>query len=122
MTTAGKSAGRVSVRAVPDSTDFAPELRAQLEKIERSLKVEVKAVLDDGHLRESLDRLQQKLSGQKVELKADLDAKLASLEVAKIARNRSVDLAVKVNQASLAKGGNRTGGPLRRPSGRRGAP
>lgn len=42
----GKEVGRVSVRVVPDTSRFAAELKAQLEKIERQLEVKVPVKLD----------------------------------------------------------------------------
>ena len=127
-TGAGKSAGRVSVRVVPDSTGFRPTLQADLDKIERGLQVQVKAVLDDDQLRAQVARLQQtrielqadvdtarvrqqissaSRSGGEVRLPVQLDGlRVVKFELIRLATNRVVDLVVRVNKASLLAAGS----------------
>lgn len=122
---ATKSAGRVSIRVLPDSSQFRRDLKLSLERIEKTMKAEIPA-----HLvvtRESIQRLREQIRElslrvkidpyvteeqmhelkKKVErvtphLKANLDALNAQRRLAFISRDRQVNLFVKVNTASLA--------------------
>lgn len=63
--------GRVGIRVKPETTDFAKELKAKLEALERQLKIKVPVVVDDS----SLNRLKAKLKGmdETVRVKVDVD-------------------------------------------------
>jgi phage-related protein len=136
---AGKSAGRVSVRVVPDSTGFRSELKAELDKIERDLRVQVKADLDDAGLKTQIAKLQQTKidmqatvdtgrvreqisavgkSGKKVEIPVSLSgANIVRAELIRLATNRVIDIALRVNKRSLLA----VGGALASLSGAKGA-
>ena len=124
----GRSAGRVSVRVVPDATGFRTDLKTDLDKLERGLQVQVKAVLDDGQLRAQIARLQNtkidlqadvstarvrqqinsvSQSGGAVKLPVQLDGlRVVKFELIRLATNRVVDLIVRVNKASLLAAGS----------------
>lgn len=118
-----KSAGRVSIRVLPDSSRFREDLKLSLERIEKTMKATIPAHLEV--TRESIRRLKEQLRDlevrikvepyvtqeqlhdlkQKVEevdpnLRVDLDALNAQRRLAFISRDRSVSLFVKVNKAS----------------------
>lgn len=63
--------GQVGVRVRPLTKDFSSELHSRLERIERSLKVEVKVDLDESSFRKAQARLKT-LSDTKIDIKADL--------------------------------------------------
>ena len=63
--------GQVGVRVRPLTNDFSSELHARLERIERSLKVEVKVDIDESSFRKAQARLKS-LSDTKIDIKADL--------------------------------------------------
>lgn len=122
---ATKSAGRVSIRVLPDSTRFREDLRVSLERIEKTMKAEIPAILSvtrESILRlkeqirelearikvepyvteEQLRELKQKIQNVDPHIKANLDAANAQRRLAFITRDRSVSLFVRVNQASVA--------------------
>lgn len=122
---ATKSAGRVSIRVLPDSSRFRDDLRVSLERIEKTMKAEIPA-----HLvvtRESIRRLKEQLKDLEARIKvepyvteeqlhhlkkqiedidprinANLNALNAQRRLATLSRDREVSLFVKVNKASLA--------------------
>jgi len=122
---ATKSAGRVSIRVLPDSSRFREDLKKSLERIEKTMKATIPAHLEV--TRESIRKLRAQLRDlevrikvepyvtqeqlhdlkQKVEevdpnLRVDLDALNAQRRLAFISRDRTVSLFVRVNQASVA--------------------
>lgn len=120
-----KSAGRVSIRVIPDSTKFREDLRLSLERVEKTMKATIPAHLEV--TRDSIRRLKAQLRDMEVRIKVepyitqeqirnikeeleeidprinlDLNALNAQRRLAFISRDRSVSLFVRVNQASLA--------------------
>lgn len=120
-----KSAGRVSIRVLPDSSRFREDLKLSLERIEKTMKATIPAHLEV--TRESIRRLKEQLREMQVRIKVepyitqeqirnikeeleeidprinlDLNALNAQRRLAFISRDRSVSLFVRVNQASLA--------------------
>lgn len=122
---ATKSAGRVSIRVLPDSSRFREDLKLSLERIEKTMKATIPAHLEvtresirklkeqlrDLEVRikvepyvtqEQLDNLKRKIEETDPNLRVDLDALNAQRRLAFISRDRTVSLFVKVNQASAA--------------------
>lgn len=105
----GKSVGRVSARVVPDTSRFPKELRAQLEKIERSIKLTLGVELDDEALQKKAKATAKKASGETVKFKAELDADGVTREAKKAKQTAQkttgkISLLAGLNlKASLAK-------------------
>jgi hypothetical protein len=123
-----KSAGRVSIRVLPDSSRFREDLKLSLERIEKTMKATIPAHLEV--TRESIRRLKEQLRDLEVRIKVepyvteeqlhhlkerveevdpnlrvDLDALNAQRRLAFISRDRTVSLFVKVNRASAVAAG-----------------
>ena len=122
---ATKSAGRVSIRVLPDSSRFREDLKKSLERIEKTMKAVIPAHLEV--TRESIRKLKEQLRDLEVRIKVepyvtqeqlhdlkdkiedidpslrvDLDALRAQQRLAVLSRTRFVDLVVRVNKASVA--------------------
>jgi len=118
-----KSAGRVSIRVLPDSTRFRSDLKKSLERIERELKAKIRAELFVD--RESLAKLKRQIESLVVKIKptielnvslkeleelktkiesikpkvnVDLDTKTAAERIAALTRTRTVDIRANVNR------------------------
>ena len=119
-----KSAGRVSIRVLPDSTRFKEDLQKSLERIERSVVAHIRAQLE--LTRESIEHLKQQLRDLKVKipviaevsreqlhkLKDDiedikpevhvaLNTLLANARLRVLTRPRVVEIFPKINKAAL---------------------
>jgi len=124
---ATKSAGRVSIRVLPDSTGFKRDLEKTLERIEKQLKAKIRAELfiDRASLAalkrqieslvvkikpaielnvslKELDELKAKIESIKPKVTINLDTKEAAARIAALTRTRTVDIRANVNQAGLA--------------------
>jgi hypothetical protein len=122
---ATKSAGRVSIRVLPDSSRFREDLKVSLERIEKTMKATIPAEL--AVTRESVRRLKEQLRELEVRIKvepyvtqeqlhdlkekledidpnirANLDALRARQQLAVLTRARTVPIFVRVNAASVA--------------------
>lgn len=86
----GKSAGRVSVRVVPDSTKFRDDLKPQLEAIEKRARVTIQAAIETSGIEENLGQLKERLKRTKLP-KVNIDADL-----------KRFDAAIKQTEARLA--------------------
>jgi len=120
-----KSAGRVSIRVLPDSSRFREDLKLSLERIEKTMKAEIPAILSV--TRESIRRLKEQIRDLEARIKvepyvteeqlrelkqkiqdvdphidANLDAANAQRRLAFISRDREVTLFVRVSRASVA--------------------
>lgn len=123
---ATRSAGRVTIRVIPDSTGFRRDLRTALDRIEKVTRVHVPAELVV--TRESIRELRRQLADLQVKIKVEpyitqerlrelqeqvenlnpqldigLNSALARARLAVLTRPRIVELIVRVNQASAAK-------------------
>lgn len=65
--------GKVGVRVVPDTSKFPEELKAQLEKIERQLKIEVPVDLDTAGAQAEYKALKEKLEAQSINARVNID-------------------------------------------------
>ena len=122
---ATKSAGRVSIRVLPDSSRFREDLKLSLERIEKTMKATIPAEL--AVTRESVRKLKEQLRDLEVRIKvepyvtndqlhdlkkriedidpnihANLDALRARQQLAVLTRARTVPIFVRVNAASVA--------------------
>lgn len=72
----GFEVGRVSIRVLPDMSKFRKELKRELEKIEKSLKVEIPVELNTKAARAQLKALDQavdRLDGRTININTDID-------------------------------------------------
>lgn len=91
---ATKSAGRVSIRVVPDSTGFRRDLKKSLDRIEKSLVAKIRAELFID--RESLLKLKKQIEALVVKLRPKIEIPTEDLEALK-ERIESLDPEVSVD-------------------------
>lgn len=79
---ATKSAGRVSIRVLPDSTGFRSDLKKALDRIEKSVKakIPVDLVLD----RAQLAKIKEQIESLKIKLRPDIDLSVSADQVSKL--------------------------------------
>lgn len=99
----GIEAGRVRIRALPDTQGFAEALRADLERIEQEVVVELPTALDLTGARDDLDLLQDEISLADATVTVDLDTGAAAAELDELARDRRSHVTVEVDKASLTR-------------------
>jgi phage-related protein len=124
---ATKSAGRVSIRVLPDSTGFKRDLQKSLERIEKQLKAKIRAelYLDRASLvnlkrqieslvvkikpaielnvsLKELEELKAKIESIKPEVTVDLNTKAAAERIAALTRTRTVDIRANINRSALS--------------------
>lgn len=122
---ATKSAGRVTIRVLPDSTKFREDLKLSLERVEKTMKATIPAEL--AVTRESIRKLKEQLRDLEVRIKvepyvtqeqlddlknelenidpsilANLNTLRARQQLLTLTRARTVPIFVRVNTASLA--------------------
>lgn len=106
----GREVGRVSIRVLPDTSQFGARLRAALEKIERRMQVRIPVELDtSGLTREAATaaaaarkEMQAQLSRIETNLKVDADTARASAQIARVTRDRVVNVTVRVTRRSIS--------------------
>lgn len=102
----GKSAGRVSIRVVPDASRFKADLKKSLERIEKSTVLNLPLAIETRQAELDIRKFQKKWNGQQVEVDVDAKTAGAAANLVKFTkRHRDVNVAVKVSKASLAKAG-----------------
>ncbi|WP_243063183.1 hypothetical protein [Humibacter sp. RRB41] len=99
----GKSVGRVSIRVVPDSTQFGADLKKSLERIEKSTTFNVALGIDTRQAEIDLKKFQKDWNGQAINFDIDASTAAASAHLTEFSRRRSVDVDVNLNKVSLAK-------------------
>ena len=121
---ATRSAGRVTIRVIPDSTSFRRDLKVALDRIENTQTVTIPAHLTV--TRESVAKLKEQLRDLEVKIKVEpvvtqeqlhelkksiedvdpdvrvgLNSRLAGARLAYLTRDREVSIFVRINKASL---------------------
>lgn len=99
----GKEVGRVSIRAVPDSTKFRQDLKLMLERVERTVSVSLQITADTRPADSQLQRFQKDWEGRSVTLSAGVGTAAARAQLQLLTRPRFVPLIVRVQKASIAK-------------------
>ena len=69
----GQTVGRVSVKVLPDTSDFLPEARKKLKALAEALKVDAEVGADVSQLREEITRAKREAERTKVKLNTELD-------------------------------------------------
>lgn len=70
----GKEVGRLSLKVLPDTTEFVPKLKVFVEKVEKQLKIEIPVELDLDSAFDDLKVFQAEVNAQN--LKVDVDVEL----------------------------------------------
>lgn len=121
---ATRSAGRVTIRVIPDSTKFREDLKKSLERVERTTTAKIQAEL--AVTRESIAKLRAQLRELEVRIKVEpyvtnedirdlkqkleeidpdihvgLNTAIARARLATLSRARTVPIFVRINQASF---------------------
>ena len=122
---ATRSAGRVTIRVIPDSTGFRRDLKTALERIEKTTHVDIPARLtvtreSIAHLKEqlrdlevrikvepyvtqeSLHNLKKNIEDVDPDVRVGLNAALARARLANLTRPRTVTIFARINKASVA--------------------
>lgn len=79
---ATKSAGRVSIRVLPDSTRFREDLKKTLDRIERSLEVKIPVVLELN--RSQLAEIKRELENLAITIRPDIEVNVPREQIEKI--------------------------------------
>lgn len=120
---ATKSAGRVSIRVLPDSTRFRSELQKALDRIEKTMKAKIPVELDVSREQimklkrqiesivvkikptielnislKELEELKAKIEQIKPKIDVELNTKEAATRMAALSRSREVDLWVRIRE------------------------
>lgn len=103
MANLGKPVGRLSVRVVPDTTRLREDLLPELKKIENQVNLNIEVLADTSSLKAQVDKAVREASRSSVQIDVDAKTTAFSLHLAELLRRRSVDVAININQASLAK-------------------
>lgn len=92
----GKNVGRLSLKVLPDTSEFLDELKAFAERVEREVRIELEVLLDIESAREELKTLQARLEAAdlKVDIATELDGAgaLAHLELLLAAMQGTADM------------------------------
>jgi phage-related protein len=99
----GKEVGRVSIRAVPDSSKFQQDLKVMLERIERTVTVVLPVGADTRLADSQLQRFQKDWEGRSITLAAGVGTAAARAQLQLLTRPRFVPLIVRVQRASIVK-------------------
>jgi len=99
----GKSAGRVSIRVVPDASRFKEDLKKSLERIEKSTQLQLPLALDTRDAELSIRKFQKKWNGEDVTLDVDAATAGASAHIAEVTRKRTAKVDVDLTKTSIAK-------------------
>jgi hypothetical protein len=99
----GKEVGRVSIRAVPDSSKFRQDLKVMLERVERTVTVTLPVAADTRVAESQLQRFQKDWEGRTVTLAAGIGTAAARAQLRLLTRPRFVPLIVRVQKASVVK-------------------
>lgn len=75
----GQEVGRVSIRVLPDSSKFGADLKVQLEKIEKALKVSIPTELDTSGVLADIESLKTELNAAATEVKIPVTADAKSV-------------------------------------------
>ncbi len=101
----GKEVGRVSIRAVPESTRFRADLKKMLERVERTVNVTLPVTADTSTADSQIQRFQRNWNGKEVNLGVGVGTAAAKAQLSVLTRPRIAPVIVKVSKASLAKAG-----------------
>lgn len=94
-----KSAGRVSIRVLPDSTGFRRDLKTTLDRIEKSVKARIPVELVLG--REQLAKIKSDIESLRIKLKPSIELVISPEQIAKMkAQIERVRPTVHVNLAT----------------------
>lgn len=103
----GKEAGRVSIKVLPDTSEFGKKLRADMAKIEKRVKVEIPVLLDTkrtlADARRAALQIGKELDGIAASPKLEIQgAKKAAAEIAKTTRDRTINVRLNLVKSSVA--------------------
>jgi phage-related protein len=97
--------GRVSVRVLPDTSKFGPELKKYLERVEKTLKVQLPTVLDTRGLAAEARRAAQMAErSARVEIPTDIDTVATKAMFERLRHDlsgHSISLGVNIDRAQL---------------------
>lgn len=65
--------GQITIRVRPDTKQFGEELKSQLQKLERTLKVELPVEVDTDGVTEKIKATAKRASGEEIKLESELD-------------------------------------------------
>lgn len=102
----GQEGGRVSIRVLPDTTNFSRSLKAFLEKIESRTRLNIGANIDPSGVSRDLAKIKLLASKTNLALGTNLDTDGLNTKVAaatKAASGKSIRVKLDVDTASVAK-------------------
>jgi phage-related protein len=88
---------------VPDASRFRADLKKSLDRIEKNTYLELAVQANTRPAEADIRKFVSKWNGESVDVDVDAKTAAASAHVATFTRRRSLDVAVEINKASLAK-------------------
>jgi hypothetical protein len=100
----GREVGRVSVRVLPDTSAFGRSLKRYLERVERTLRIEIPVDIDATQLNREVARA-AKAAEKSARIRVPVAAETvrAEREIARVARDRKARVFVEVDRNSLSR-------------------
>ncbi|MEU0492558.1 hypothetical protein ABZ249_25305 [Nocardiopsis sp. NPDC006139] len=101
----GPTVGRVNIRVAPDTSKFRRELGQALETLERTLTVNIPTRIDTKRVARDAARVKADVERQLGDIRVgvDIDSGTASSQLAALTRDRTAEVDVDINRASLAR-------------------
>lgn len=97
----GKEVGRLSIRVLPNTTQFRGDLERLIKRVESSMFVNLAVKANTREAQLEIDKFRKEQSGRSVSIGVDVQALIAKAQLALLTRARFVSLVVRVNQASI---------------------
>ncbi|WP_232677541.1 hypothetical protein [Nocardioides sp. R-C-SC26] len=106
--------GRIAIKVMPDTSDFRRQLKADLSKIEKSARLDIKAQLDASAFerqardsaRDSKRSMERTLDDVRAEIHTDVNAAsraASQANLTRLTRTRVVEILPRVNEVAAAK-------------------
>lgn len=102
----GKEVGRVSVRVLPDTSAFSRSLERYIQRIEKSLRIQLKVELDTSQIDEFSKGLNDKFDNSKIKVKPDLDEEELKRQTEEASKSNKINIKAEIDKSfisSLAK-------------------
>lgn len=100
----GQEVGQVSVRVIPDATGFKAKLKADLEKLAHTVKVQIPTELDFRGVTQDLAKLRAQVEREKLQVRTELDAQHVAADSARIRSevdDRPIQIPVELDKRSV---------------------
>jgi phage-related protein len=101
----GKEVGRLSIRVLPNASKLRFDLQKQINRIERSMRIELDVVAKTARAQLDVQRFVDEFDGRDIGMEVQANTEVARAQIAALARTRTISLAVRVREATVVKAG-----------------